>query len=143
MQKRPEWAAGLLDSVTHAKTLSRVDSTKIGLLGFSLGGYLCLNIRAAAKPRALVSYFAPIFDGIGPAGTVPHAQIHHGEADKLQWTPPSNASAIETRLKLEKTAVEVCTYKGAGHGFAGNDKANADAHTLSQKRTLAFFVSHL
>lgn len=141
--KHGDWEQALVDTVAHARTLARVDPARIGLLGFSLGGYLCLSIRAAAKPRALVEYFAPQFDGIGPAGRVPHAQIHHGEDDDSPATHFANAAAIEVILKREKTAVTVFPYKGAGHGFAGRDKANVDAATLSKKRTLSFFATHL
>jgi dienelactone hydrolase len=141
--KHGDWEQALVDSVTHARTMARVDSARIGLLGFSLGGYLCLSIRAAAKPLALVEYFAPKFDGIGPAGRVPHAQIHHGEEDHGPATDFSNAAAIEAILTLEKTAVTLFPYKGAGHGFAAKDKANMEASTLSRTRTLAFFATHL
>ena len=34
-------------------------------------------------------------------------------------------------------------YEGAGHGFAGKDKANLEANTLSKITTLAFFATHL
>jgi dienelactone hydrolase len=141
--KRDDWAATLADAVTHARALPRVDSPRIGLLGFSLGGHLCLRIRSAVKPKALVEFFAPTLDGIGPAGTVPFAQIHHGTNDQLQATQFSNAAVIEGVLKSEGTDVTLFPYEGANHGFAGNDKANKEAATLSQSRTLQFFKSHL
>jgi dienelactone hydrolase len=143
MMKRNDWAAALLDSVRYAKTLSRVDPTRIGLLGFSLGGHLSLRIRADAKPRALVEYFAPMLDGIGETGNVPYAQIHHGTSDKMPQTNFSNADAIKAILKLERTAVTLFPYEGAGHGFATKDDANEKASALSQTRTLTFFQTHL
>jgi len=142
-QGRADWASALVDSVTYGRTIPRVDSARIGLLGFSLGGYLCLRIRAAAKPRALVEYFAPKMDGIGPAGQVPFAQIHHGKQDTMMGTGVGNASAIKAILEREKTAVEKFEYDGAGHGFAGTDKANTDAAAQSKTRTLAFFAARL
>lgn len=143
MMKRDDWAAALLDSVAQARTLPRVDSQRIGLLGFSLGGHLMLHIRAAAKPRVLVEYFAPMLDGIGSAGQVPYAQIHHGTKDKTPGTDFGNAGAIEALLKLEGTAVALYPYEGAGHGFAANDEPNKKASALSQTRTLAFFETQL
>jgi dienelactone hydrolase len=141
--KRDDWSAALADTVTHARALPRVDPSRIGLLGFSLGGHLCLRIRAEAKPQALVEFFAPNLDGIGPAGVVPFAQIHHGKNDQLQATQFSNAAIVEGILKSEGTDVTLFPYEGANHGFAGNDKANKEAATLSQSRTLQFFKSHL
>ena len=80
-EKQDDWAAALVDTVAFARTLPGVDGARIGMLGFSLGGYLCLRARAAAKPKALVEYLAPMFEGIGAAGSVPLAQIHHGTQD--------------------------------------------------------------
>jgi dienelactone hydrolase len=94
MQKRDDWATAVSDCASHAKTLARRDATRIGLLGFSLGGHLCLRIRANVKPKALVEYFAPVLDGIGPSGAVPRAQIHHGTSDMLPATHFSFAGAI-------------------------------------------------
>ncbi len=140
-QHRDEWQTAVADALDHAKSLPAVDATRIGLLGFSLGGHLCLRLRA--KANVLVEYFAPLLDGIGPPGTLTHAQIHHGVADHLPGTSFSNAETIKVTLAREGTSTELFPYPGAGHGFVGNDQANADARTLSKKRTLSFFQTHL
>lgn len=140
--KRHDWATALVDTVTLAKTLARVDPSRIGMLWFSLGGYLCLLSRAAAKPKALVEFFAPIFDGIGPAGTVPFVQIHHGSNDQ----PPTsfkNAIVIEGILKLEHSDVSVFEYLGATHGFASKTAADQKASSDSKASTLKFFETRL
>jgi dienelactone hydrolase len=142
LTKRHDWAAALVDTVTLARTLPRVDPSRIGMLGFSLGGYLCLLTRAAAKPKALVEFFAPIFDGIGPPGSVPLAQIHHGTKDK----PPTdfaNAGTIAGMLKLEGTDVAIFEYRDATHGFAGTTAADRKAATDSKASTLKFFETSL
>ena len=131
---RPWWTR----SLTHEHS-SRVDPSRVGFLGFSLGGHLCLRARAAAKPKALVEYFAPMFDGIGLRGSVPHAQIDHGTKDEFPATDFSNAGAIESILALEGPDVTFFPYEGATHGFAGQDAANANAAVLSKTRTLTFF----
>ncbi len=136
------WEAALLDAVAYGRALPGVDPARLGLLGFSLGGYLCLRIRAAAKPRALVEFFAPQFKGIGPAGRVPFAQIHHGKMDTGP-TAYANADAIKAILESEKTDVKRFPYEGATHGFAGKDKANTDAAALSKTETIAFFAAKL
>jgi carboxymethylenebutenolidase len=136
--KRDDWSAALVDTVRYARTLSRVDAGRIGMLGFSLGGHLCLHARAAARPKALVEYFAPMFDGIGARGSVPNAQIHHGTLDEFP-TQFSNAGQIEGILSLEGPNVTLFSYKGATHGFAGKDAANTSAAAQSKTRTVTFF----
>ncbi len=140
--RRGEWAAALVDTVNHARTLAGVDPARIGMLGFSLGGYLALLTRAAVKPRALVEYFAPSFDGIGAAGSVPSAQIHHGTNDHGP-TAFANAASIAATLKGEQTKVEVFEYKDATHGFATASAADTKAATDSKATTLKFFETFL
>jgi dienelactone hydrolase len=127
-QSRDEWSAALVDTVKYARALSKnkIDPSRIGMLCFSLGGYLCLRTRAAAEPKALVEYFAPVFDGIGAKGSVPHVQIHHGTSDEFP-TAFTNARHIEGILKLEGSDVTVFAYDDATHGFAGKDFANTSA----------------
>jgi dienelactone hydrolase len=138
---RDAWEATLGDAVSYARTLPGVDAARIGLLGFSLGGHLCLRLRASAK--VLVEFFAPRFDGVGPRGTPTlHAQIHHGEADGLVPLQP-NGERIEQELRAEGASVELFTYPGAGHGFIGHDASNTNARAQSQARTIAFFDAYL
>jgi dienelactone hydrolase len=140
--RRFDWANVLVETVAHARTMTGVDPRRIGMLGFSLGGYLSLLTRAAAKPAALVSYFAPIFDGVGAPGNVPFAQLHHGTDDKAP-TAFANAAAIAAVLAAEKTNVHVCEYKGATHGFAGPTPADTKAAADSKAATLKFFETRL
>jgi dienelactone hydrolase len=138
---RDTWQTALSDATDQVIALSNLDSKRVGLLGFSLGGHLALRLRAKAK--VLVEFFAPVLDGIGAPGTLSHAQIHHGQADKLPGTGFPNASAIEGTLKQEGTATDLYPYAGAGHGFIGSDQANQTARDLSKARTLSFFQTHL
>lgn len=141
LHHRDDWQGAISDAIDHAKTLSTVDATRVGLLGFSLGGHLCLRMRA--KVKVLVEFFAPVLDGIGPRGTLTHAQIHHGKADSLPGTGFPNAVTIADTLKGEGTSTELYPYPGAGHGFIGDDPDNRGARDLSKVRTLSFFESHL
>jgi dienelactone hydrolase len=137
---RAKWQRAISDAVAYAKTLTSVDAKRIGLLGFSLGGHICLRAREEAK--VLVEHFAPVFDGIGPsARKVEHVQIHHGDADEL--VVPKNATDIANLLKAEGTNPEVLWHPGAGHGFHPPTPANATALGESMKSTLKFFAEHL
>jgi dienelactone hydrolase len=140
-EQRGHWQEAISDAISHAISLPGVGATRVGLLGFSLGGHLCLRLRAKAK--VLVEFFAPVLDGIGPLGTLTDAQIHHGKADKGPGTDFSNAETIVNILKSEGTSTELFPYPGAGHGFIGNDPDNTNARTQSKERTMSFFGAHL
>ncbi|GBO56035.1 dienelactone hydrolase [Pseudanabaena sp. lw0831] len=138
---RGNWEATLTDAVTYAKTIPGVQVSRVGFLGFSLGGHLCLRLRANAK--VLVEFFAPEFDGLG-ANTNPtlQAQIHHGLADQLVPFHP-NSDNIKNTLQRERTTVELFSYTGANHGFNGSDSDNTKARNESKNRTISFFEKHL
>lgn len=136
---RDKWQMAISDAIDHARSIPQVDSSRIGLLGFSLGGHLCLRTRNKAK--ILVSFFAPIFDGLGSAGNLSHAQIHHGKSDQL--VPWSNAGEIKSVLDSEGTVTHQKDYQMANHGFVGTDPDNTKARSTSKEETLTFFQSHL
>jgi carboxymethylenebutenolidase len=137
---RDDWQTTLVDALTFTQGLPGTDPARTGLLGFSLGGHLCLRI--AAKAKALVEFFAPLLDSIGPATPRLAAQIHHGAADTLV-SFAGNADKIDQQLRATGASTEVFGYEGAGHGFAGADAANSEARSLSKARTLKFFAAHL
>lgn len=138
------YQATLADAIAYSKTLPSLDSASIGLLGFSLGGYICLRNRSLAK--VLVEYFAPLFPDIGGIGVSGnsslHAQIHHGEVDEL-LSLTANAKPIVQQLNSEGTDVELFSYKDAGHGFSGKKAGDIKAQIEAKARTLAFFKKYL
>jgi dienelactone hydrolase len=138
---RDTWQATLTDAVAYAKTIPGIKASRVGFLGFSLGGYLCLRLRANA--RVLVEFFAPELDGLGAdTNSTLQAQIHHGLADQL--VPfHLNSDAIKTILQKEGSTVELFSYAGANHGFNGNDSDNTKARDESMKRTISFFEKYL
>ncbi|MBX9581833.1 MAG: dienelactone hydrolase family protein [Gemmataceae bacterium] len=141
LARRDVWAAMIADAVGPAKSYAAAGS-RVGLLGFSFGGHLCLRERARAD--ALSAYFAPVETGIGPAvgGRSPsHAELHHGDADRL--VASSDATAIDATLRAEGVATHLDTYPGANHGFVGGDPDNTAARARSKSATLAFFAAHL
>jgi dienelactone hydrolase len=98
------WQATVGDAITQAKTLSSVIASRVGLLGFSLGGHICLKLRAQAK--VLVVFFAPELQGLGSASlsTLP-AQVHHGLADNT--VPFADAQRIDRLLRGEGATSEL------------------------------------
>lgn len=109
----------------------------VGLLGYSLGGYLALT---AAMARPGFGAVAACYAGVptpfaGLAANLPPTLVLHGAADRV--VPVSEAAALEKLLRRHRIPHEVHIYPGAGHGFCGPDAEDAVA------RVSAFFRRHL
>ena len=141
-----EWNMAIEDGITLVSGLPNVDSDRIGLLGFSLGGNRALTLamkpRRTVKIKRVVEFFGPTVSIplSGDVAALPPLQIHHGDESDV-FVPPSETDALVTRLKgtgkREGTDFVVYSYKGAGHGFQGKDLDD------SRKLTLAFFKAGL
>jgi dienelactone hydrolase len=140
-QRRSQWEQALSAAIDQAAAQASVPASSVGLVGFSLGGHLCLRLRHRVK--VLVSFFAPVLDGLGSAGTLRVAQIHHGTADSTPGTGYENAGVIQKLLQSEGATVDLHAYPGAGHGFSGADAANQQARQQSKSNTLTFLAANL
>lgn len=144
LRYRGAWQTTIEDAITQLGNgihIPGVDPKRVGLLGFSLGGYLCA--RLAHKVKALGIFFAPYLDGLGLNGTVPfHAEIHHGEKDFLPFK--ANTAVIDRDFKNHGGDSKLWpAYPDAVHGFATSDPANSNARQESHQRTMTFFQSKL
>lgn len=144
IENQAAWQQVLEDAATELPkvgSLSGVDASRIGFLGFSLGGYLCA--RAAKTPKAMVIYFAPRFLGLGLSNRLSvKSEIHHGEKDFLDYSMNAGLNAKELTSHGADCYLWP-SYQGAVHGFVGNDSQNSEARRDSKARTLGFFLSHL
>jgi dienelactone hydrolase len=145
---RDEWLDTLGDCLNYAASRATdVDKTKLGLLGFSLGGHLALR-QAKAKTgiavRAVVEFFAPISSLPGGMGDgisdLPPVQIHHGDVDPVVASTQSDEleGLLVAAGKVRGIDYERHNYRGEGHGFR-----EMSAIESSQQRTSDFFKKHL
>ncbi|MDB5349099.1 MAG: dienelactone hydrolase [Planctomycetota bacterium] len=131
------WMETVADTVGFAAGRAEVDAAKIGLVGFSLGGYLSLS-TATHDPRikVIVDYFGGLPKELHErAGKLPPTLILHGDADPI--VPVHEAHTLEGLLKTHKILHEVKIYPGLGHGFSGTTGDDA------ARRALAFLDTHL
>jgi carboxymethylenebutenolidase len=123
-----------------------VDTSRIGAIGWCMGGGYALNF-AVADPhlKAVVANYGP-----PPTDPAALAQIHaailgnYGALDK--GIPPATVEAFAAELKKLGKQVDIKIYPDAGHAFENpNNKAGykpadaADAHS----RNLGFFAREL
>jgi dienelactone hydrolase len=141
-----EWNMAIEDGITLVSGFPNVDSDRIGLLGFSLGGNRALTLAMkpgrTVKIKRVVEFFGPTVSIplFGDVAALPPLQIHHGDETDV-FVRPSETDSLINRLKgvgkTEGADFVVYRYKGAGHGFQGKDLDD------SRKRTLEFFISGL
>ncbi len=131
------WMKGLADGVTYLASRPNVDPDRIGLVGFSLGGFLSVSLSVFDyRIQAVADYFGGI---PGPLAkevkTFPPLLIMHGDADLI--VPVSEAKRLEDLCKEKNAVHEVKIYKGLGHGFRGEDGEDAG------RRVIAFLDTHV
>jgi dienelactone hydrolase len=133
----PVWVQSIHDMVKMVSSPAAEEQGSIGLLGFSLGGFLSTS---AATQNSRVAAVAEFFGGIpdyyaSRARRLPPVLILHGKQDRI--VSVDEANFLERTLKHFGTEYEKKIYADQGHGFGG------EAMRDSAARTLAFFNKHL
>lgn len=105
---------------------------RVGLVGFSLGGWLALLHAQAGVADAAVAYYAslgPMDHGVIPCPVL----LQWAETD--EWQEGEDPESFVARLKDHGTPVTQFGYLATGHGFAN---ASIPAHIDQQAAALAF-----
>ncbi|MGY4308469.1 dienelactone hydrolase [Bradyrhizobium sp. USDA 4369] len=136
----PEWSARIRDVVSF---MARRDvfSGKVGLLGFSNGGFLAVTC-AASDPRidALVVFYGGIPSPVQLGLThLPPLLALHGDADRN--VSLSSGKALVDRAAALGGAADLVVYPGMGHGFDFDPIRPEAADALT--RTVSFLLAHL
>jgi carboxymethylenebutenolidase len=146
-------ASELRDGLDYARSLAIIDeviadaktegSTRVGLIGFSMGGQLALLHAQGGEADAVVAYYATLGteeDSIIPCPVL----VHLAETD--EWSPGAEPDSFVARLEDHGTPVTVFTYLGTEHSFANASvPATLDtrAAALAFARTASFLARHL
>jgi len=118
----------------------------IGLVGFSLGGYLVLTLAEESNShppplhspeiKAVVEFYGAMPEFAAERmSKMPPVLMLHGDMDEI--VPVSRAHALEELLKKKGGRWEMKIYPGQRHGLEG--EAGADAN----RRTVAFLQEFL
>jgi len=150
----PATASGLMRNVDVATALSIVDdailearadspNARVGVVGFSMGGWLAMLHAQAGGSDAVVAYYAtlhPSQHGVIPAPVL----LHWAEVD--EWREGEDPESFVDRLKEHGTPTSQHTYFGTVHTFANASfraKLDAQAAALAFARTAVFLENHL
>jgi carboxymethylenebutenolidase len=132
--------AELDDVIANARSLG---STRVGMLGFSLGGWLSLLHAQSGGADAVVAYYAslaPEDHGVIPAPV----QLHYAEND--EWGDGEDPDDFIERLGEHGTPVDEHVYIGTEHSFANASVSrthNPRAAELARARSAKFLAGHL
>jgi carboxymethylenebutenolidase len=116
---------------------------RVGLVGFSMGGWLALLHAQAGAVDAVVAYYASL--SVEEHGVIPcPVLLQWAESD--EWRGSEDPAAFVSRLKDHGTPVTEHSYLATRHGFANAsvpESADAQAAALAFARTAAFLEKHL
>lgn len=131
------WGQTVLDAVECATRLPNVDFQSIGLLGFSLGGYLAIAVAAHdRRVKCVAEFFGGVPERFLPSiEYLPPTLIVHGEDDDV--VPVRHALELKQLCEKKGFYFEMELYPGAGHNFSG-----ASMRTAIQ-RVIAFLDQRL
>lgn len=132
--------ATIADSIQAARDAG---ARRIGIIGFSMGGWLALLEAQAGTVDAVVAYYATV--GTGEHGIIP-CPVLLNFAEEDEWGDGEEPDVFVGRLKEHGTPVTPHIYAGTSHSFANASipsKVNARSAALAFARSAAFLADHL
>lgn len=130
--------AAIRDAIDRVYALPWVDRDRVGLYGYSLGGFHALGLAGRDdRLRAVASNGGALSRHLAlPTGAaLPHILLLHGERDVT--VPVGRIKPLARQLERMGGGHEVRFYRDQGHVFQGTDLDD------SIRRTVAFFARHL
>ncbi|HEY0259134.1 MAG TPA: dienelactone hydrolase family protein [Lacisediminihabitans sp.] len=134
-------ALAILDEIVE--TARAQGSQRIGVVGFSLGGWLALLHAQGGATDAVVAYYATL--GADQHGVIPcPVLLQFAETD--EWGDGDDPESFLDRLKDHGTPVRDFVYPGTVHSFANatvTRTTDVPAAELAFVRTASFLEEHL
>ena len=120
----PAWLAAAQDAVNYVAERPGMDANRIGILGFSLGGYLAMALAAEDRRiRAVIELSGgvpPGWENQVSAGMSP-VLLLHGDNDEV--VPVAEAYRAEQLLKERGVVCELEVFPGERHWITGKAQA--------------------
>jgi carboxymethylenebutenolidase len=144
-QLRDELDAGLaLAIIDDLVAEARLEgSTRVGLIGFSMGGWIALLHAQGGDADAVVAYYATL--GTEEHGIIP-CPVLLNLAENDEFSPGAGPDSFIARLEDHGTPVTEFVYLGTEHSFANASLAatlDNRAAALAFARSASFLDKHL
>jgi dienelactone hydrolase len=141
-----DWVAAVKAGVLFCRAQDNVDSERVCVVGFSLGGFVAMSLLATEpdlKLAAAIECFGglprELYQGLKSA---PPVLIFHGDRDDI--VPVKEAYDLKALLKDRKCHVEEKIFAGVGHMFMGdNGSLRLDRVFEAESMCLAFLEKHV
>jgi acetyl esterase/lipase len=137
MDRHLSQKAAIEDGLLAVKTVRRragewkLDPRRIGVMGFSAGGYLTIGVATQYTPESRPDFAAPIY-AVAPDYQVPadapplFVAVAFDDDERMT----STATQLADRWKKANVPVELHVFPDGGHGFGMNKKGKScDAWT--------------
>lgn len=149
----PTEAARLMGELDLRTALAQIDeailtareqgSNRIGVVGFSMGGWLTLLHAQGGSADAVVAYYASL--RANEQGLIPcPVLLQLAEVD--EWADTEDPDSFVDRARDHGTPITQFTYPGTQHSFANADiadKLDQQAAALAFSRTVGFLEEYL
>ncbi len=136
-------SAALATIIGEIEAARAAGSPRAGIVGFSMGGGLALQIAQAGEVDAAVAYYATL--QAAQQGVIPcPVLLHFAEQD--DWPETGSPEQFVSRLRENGTPVTQHGYAGTEHGFANASipaLIDTRAAALAFARTTVFLETHL
>lgn len=139
-------AKDLTGAVDYLIGLDAATGTKVGSIGYCLGGGLSIFLATLKEEIAACVIYYGVLPATQPDFSKLRASVLGHYAENDQFASPAAARALEEQLKSVGKQVEFHTYAGTEHGFFNDTRPevyDAEAARLTWDRTLAFYRKHL
>ncbi|MEP7000906.1 MAG: dienelactone hydrolase family protein [bacterium] len=138
LEELPAWRTACADALQFVRVHSAINAGRLGMIGFSLGGNLALELAmnppSGVTLKAIVDFFGPTIAPPvhGNRAALPPVLIHHGADDAI--VPIENSLRLVQELRAagrtQGLGYEFITYPGQGHGFVGPALVASRASTV-------------
>ena len=136
----------LRGAVDYLLSRDEVTATRVGTVGFCMGGQLSLSAACAnAKVGACVDFYG-IHPNVKPDLSALQAPVLGFFAEKDGFVTPDAARQLERDLKAAGKDVEITVFEGADHAFFNDTRAEVYHDAYAKQcwdRMVTFYRQHL
>jgi dienelactone hydrolase len=140
------WIGAVKEAVKYARMQDNVDPERVGLIGFSLGGFITMSLLAT-EPDLNLCAAVECFGGLpkelyASLKKAPPVLIFHGDRDDI--VPVKEAYDLRALLRERKCLVEDKIFENCGHMFLGdNGQLRLDRVIEAEQMCVRFLEKHL